>query len=131
MNDSRKHLPGSLSEPGYDAPFLGSADAQLSSRGKHSSQLLSELARGHFIRKVNVPVQVYRSHNFCLNYNLTLTLQSVFESMRSDGEGGFTWSFEGRTLTHSHSSSCTTRDLGSFSNIRYSMCTFTNVYTIN
>jgi len=32
MIDSRKHLPGSLSEPGYEAHSLRSANTQLSSR---------------------------------------------------------------------------------------------------
>lgn len=123
MKDSRKHLPGSLSEPGYKAPFLGSADAQLS--GSLTLWLLSELDRGHFIRKVNVPVQVYRSHTFCLNHNLTDFTKRIWKRGVTVREGVAGHSRED-SLIHIQ-----VGVLGRISNIIYSIYTFTNVYTSN
>jgi len=120
MIDSRKHLPGSLSEPGYEAHSRQSQDTRLIpleaqtlnwaasrlSGGKVSIQLLSDWARGHFLCcKFNVPVQVYRSHTLCLNFLFEFTMRSLRGWGVTDVEGGFSWAFEGRILPYSDWSS--------------------------
>lgn len=136
MIDSRKHLPGSLSEPGFEAPSLGSANTQLSSRPTLWRQRLDSIteidstdwAEGISSAAKSMSSASLQISHLCLNFLFELTLRIwEHDGWQTVREGVF--ALEGRILPHSDSSSWISIVEKRFRHYIASLCAFLQTYT--